>query len=309
MPTVDDLLHLKHWEKQRRLFDFVRPVHGLVKTDPVTVAIVDWGVQRSHRDLKDIEVQGARVIPPGDDFSDDSRHGHGTMLAGIVAAVAPGVNFLAVKFIDARTPATARNAAKAIEFALAQKKGPMVINASWDVSLDDQSLRAALEKAKVAGVLVVAGAGNGGRNNDVTKSCPATYVDEFDNLISVMASDENGRKPGFSNYGRESVHMAAPGRRIFSISTYLVEPTRAAPGSPGPGYRLYDGTSVSAAFVSASAAVLLSRRINLAPLAIRQLLIDTADRGDGGLQGLCQANAQLNLSAAVEAVAQLPSGV
>src|SRR5580765_5912747 len=113
MPTVDDLLHLKHWEKQRRLFDSVRPVYRLVKTDPVTVAVVDWGVQRSHRDLKGIEVQGARVIPPGDDFSDDSRHGHGTMLAGIVAAVAPGVNFLAVKFIDARMPATARNAAKA----------------------------------------------------------------------------------------------------------------------------------------------------------------------------------------------------
>lgn len=77
-----------------------------VSAKSVTVAIVDWGVQKDHWDLKDTVVRGARVIPPGNEppengyFSNDSRRGHGTMLAGIIAGVAPGVKLLAVKFID-----------------------------------------------------------------------------------------------------------------------------------------------------------------------------------------------------------------
>src|SRR2546430_1580213 len=79
---------------------------------PVTVAIADWGIQQEHEDL-DAEMSiGVRIIPPGDDFADDD--GHGTMLAGIIAAgrnnkigvagLVPGAKLLVIKFIDAHTP-------------------------------------------------------------------------------------------------------------------------------------------------------------------------------------------------------------
>src|SRR5438045_9154715 len=122
---MDDPLFPEQWALRALQAEAAWRRLAEVDRRPVTVAIVDWGIQGGHQDLdqRDGMVIGARVIPPDNgDFSDDS--GHGTMLAGIigavhnnstgVAGVAPDVKLLAAKFIDVHTPLTASNAAAAM---------------------------------------------------------------------------------------------------------------------------------------------------------------------------------------------------
>ncbi|NIN34381.1 MAG: S8 family serine peptidase, partial [Gammaproteobacteria bacterium] len=65
-----------------------------------------------------------------------------------------------------------------------------------------------------AGVLFVAAAGNEGQNNDLTPHYPSSY--DRGNIIAVAATDQNDRRAAFSNYGPNSVDVAAPGVYIFS---------------------------------------------------------------------------------------------
>lgn len=307
MPILDDPPYLQQWALEKiGLTEAKEQLRVRGGGKPVTVAIVDWGVQRDHQAFGDgLIVGAARTIPPkSDDCTDDSTEGHGTMLAGIIGGLVPGVQLLIVKFIDVHTTPSADNAAEAIEFALNHQSKPRVINASWDVSLDEGSLlEAAIEKARdqIPGVVVVTGAGNDGRNNDETPSLPATFdAERLSNLISVMASDENDEKPEFSNYGPQTVHLAAPGTGIISTTTYLGAEPPASPGAPyNPGYFLYNGTSAAAAFVSAAAAMLLSIEDKLTPQQVRDRLMRMAEDPNGKLQGLCKGNGRLNISRAL----------
>jgi thermitase len=306
MPELhpNDPLYSEQWALRR--IDAEAAWRRLSEVDcrPVTVAIPDWGVQQEHEDLAPERRAGFRVIPPGDDYSDDD--GHGTMLAGIigarrdnktgVAGIIPDAKLLVIKFIDSHTPPTPDAAADAIRYAISNEA--QLINASWHVSLDRDSLRDAIEQAGRRGILVVAGAGNNGTDNTRTPFFPACY--EYDNLISVMASEEkDDRKAGFSNYG-SNVHLAAPGRRILSTSIYRRAPISAdvLRGEYNPAYRLYDGTSSAAAFVTSAAAMLLSIDDSWKPNEIRDHLIASADECPE-LYGLCQANGRLNLRRAV----------
>jgi len=300
----NDPLYSEQWALQRIDAEAAWRRLSEVECRPVTVAIPDWGIQQEHEDLAPEMRAGFRIIPPGDDYSDDD--GHGTMLAGIigarrdnktgVAGIVPDAKLLVIKFIDADTPPTPDAAAEAIRCAISNEA--QLINASWHVSLDRDSLRDAIEQAGRRGILVVAGAGNNGTDNTRTPFFPASY--EYDNLISVMASEEkDDRKTGFSNYG-SNVHLAAPGRRILSTSIYRRAPVIADTlrGEYNPAYRLYDGTSSAAAFVTSAAAMLLSIDDSWKPNEIRDHLIASADECPE-LYGLCQANGRLNLRRAV----------
>src|SRR5262249_7592003 len=155
--------------------------------------------------LDSAHIDGFRVIPPPPDnnFADDD--GHGTMLAGTIAAIAGNargiagearnVDILAVKITDARTPPSALQAALAILFALS--KGARVINASWHL-LDDSGglLRLAILVAGRLGCVFVTGAGNYGSNNSEYPTLPASFG--FDTMVVAMASDRHDDKCSFS---------------------------------------------------------------------------------------------------------------
>jgi subtilisin family serine protease len=280
----------------------------LVREEPIKVAIVDWGIQLDHEAFKRNRnmVSAARVIPPADgNFSDDD--GHGTLLAGTIAGIAnnvrsggeavPWVRLLAIKFIDALTPPMSENAAEAIRYAV--RKGARVINASWDVGLNSPGLRKAVEEAGDQNVLVVVAAGNDGGNNSQYPTFPANFG--LPNMISVMATDKEDQKPGFSNYGH-SVDIAAPGVNIVSTSPYLCRLPR-FPGSYNPAYRSYSGTSPAAAHVSGAAALLLSINPRWTPTEIRERLMDSVDDVPG-LHRYCRAGGRLNLYRAVERALQ-----
>ena len=278
--------------------------------EPVAVAIVDWGIQRDHEAFgPELVAPGASVIPTGNgNFGDDD--GHGTMLAGTIAGVVtnvPGggravslVRLLAVKFIDVRNPPMSDNAARAIRYAV--DAGAKIINASWDDGLNSRELRDAIKHAEDNNVLVVVAAGNGGGNNADYPAFPASL--RFTNMITVMASDEEDQKPGFSNYG-DNVDIAAPGLNIISTSPYLCRPQASLSPFDIPPYRRYSGTSPAAAHVSGAAALLLSIKPNWTPQEIRACLMEASDRITA-LQPFCPEGRRLNLFRAVES-ALLPA--
>jgi subtilisin family serine protease len=238
------------------------------------VAIVDSGLRRPDgglpADFGQVEpasiCQTPFFFPHGLD-----RDGHGTFLAGTIAAV-PGnstgvispippswnVSLMPVKFFSPAVPPNAACGAFAIVHAALALFHPFqrkVINVSWHVAPGDAglvTLRYALNTAvNVLGCLVVFAAGNDGTDNEIFPLYPARFASEpafQGKVLTVLASDRYDAKTFFSNYGRTTVDLAAPGLRILSTARYLVAP---------PRYAQYSGTSAAAAYVSSGAALVL----------------------------------------------------
>jgi subtilisin family serine protease len=269
---------------------------------PVVVAVVDSGIMVDHPHFRGhlwtTQVNGRDVHgrcfvnADEEDYDLTDQDGHGTMVAGSILATANairGVEIMAVKFFDVTTQPSAANAAAAIGFAVANKAS--VINLSFDLGIGSYALRDAIGAACAADALVVIAAGNTGSDNDRYPLVPACYAKEFpNNVIVVMATNEYDGKPTFSNFGSESVDLAAPGVRIASTRTFFVGDDRAR------RYGRYTGTSVAAALVSGTAALLRSRRPAWKAKDIKNRILQTADT----LPGLrCQMSRRLNLGRAL----------
>ena len=207
----------------------------------VVVAVIDSGVDVNHPDLaaniwtNPGEIAGNGIDDDGNGKIDDvngwdfyiddndprDANGHGTHVAGTIAAVgdnAAGVSgvswsakIMVLRFLDAWGSGTSSNAIAAIEYATAM--GADVINNSWGGGGFNTALKTAIEASDV---VVVCAAGNNGRNNDSIPYYPSSY--DSANLIAVAASDQNDTRASFSNYGAISVDVAAPGTNIYSAA-------------------------------------------------------------------------------------------
>jgi subtilisin family serine protease len=162
-------------------------------------------------------------------------HGHGTVVAGILAAVAPDAMIMPIRVFDDQGQADQFTIARAIHWAV--DHGADVINMSFGTLDDTKVLRDAIAYADKAGVTLVSSAGND--NSD-----DAQYPARYDKVVSVAATNLWDIKAAFSNYG-SAVDVSAPGVSI--IAPY-----------PGGYYAVVSGTSFSAAIVSAEAALLRS---------------------------------------------------
>lgn len=246
---------------------------------PVTVAVVDSGISRAHPDLTTMStprITGARVTQVNPDGEIEDEDGHGTFLAGTIAALTDNtigvasptwtvqdvLTIMAVKFYDPRTPMSSAFAARAIAWAVDNHAD--IINASFHIGMSSQVLLDAVQYASDNDVVFVAAAGNDGTDNDTLPTWPASYP--LPNVISVMASNRHDDKPGFSNYGPSTVHLAAPGVGIWSTHHYFYAVN-------DPKYRRYSGTSASCAYVAAAAAMLRSFSPGLTASDIKEHLI------------------------------------
>jgi subtilisin family serine protease len=164
-------------------------------------------------------------------------HGHGTMVAGILAAVAPDAMIMPLRAFDDRGCGSIYNIAKAVRYAV--NHGAQVINMSFGVTGEGHTLQNAIADAVKAGVTVVASAGN---DNTAAPQYPAAYP----GVLSVAATDLADAKAPFSNFG-STVFVSAPGTNI--ISAY-----------PGGYYAELSGTSFSAPMVAGEAALLRSEK-------------------------------------------------
>jgi subtilisin family serine protease len=253
------------------------------------VAVVDTGIFHAHPDLRsNIWSNPAEILGNGRDddvngYIDDAfgvdaitragsgtdDNGHGTHVAGTIGATGNnglgvvGVNWnvrlMAAKFLNSSGSGSTSDAIRAIEYIVAAKKrghNVVAINASWGGGSFSEALLKSIENANQAGILFVASAGNSTRNNDLTPSYPASY--RATNVVSVASIDSSGQLSYFSNYGLNSVHIAAPGGNIYST----VLPDR---------YGYKSGTSMAAPHVAGIASLSYAA----CPLLNTQRLKDT----------------------------------
>jgi len=162
-------------------------------------------------------------------------HGHGTMVAGILAGIAPRAAIMPIRAFDDQGQSDPYTLAKAIRWAV--DHGADVINMSFGTSQESKTLQDAIEYADKRGVTLVTSAGNDGSQN---RQYPAAY----DQVITVAATDMWDMRASFSNFG-DRIGVSAPGVAI--IAPY-----------PGGHYAVVSGTSFSAPIVSAEAALLRS---------------------------------------------------
>lgn len=257
------------------------------------VAVLDTGIDLSHPDLKGSFVQGYDVVNRDDDPSDD--HGHGTMVAGVVAARANnglgGVgacsrcSLMPVKVIAGNGSGNAADVAEGIRWAA--DHGARVINMSFTLSGRDENVAQAIEYARGRGIVVVAAAGNAG-TADVT--FPAAYP----GVVSVAGTDAADARYDWSSYGGW-VRLAAPGCNLTT--------------APGAGYGDFCGTSSATAFVSGVAGLVRSFAPDLSPDAIAQALSASALRvGDFVSAGRVDAGAVIDSLRAARAVTASTGG-
>ncbi len=252
------------------------------------VADIDSGINLSHPDLnnnlwinpketksdlgKDHDGNGYANDVHGYDFysnqsEPEDQNGHGTHTAGTIAAaknglgvigVAPRVKIMALRFLGPQGEGTTDGAIRAIQYAV--KMGAKIISASWGGSGYSSYLAQAVKDAQNAGVVFVAAAGNEGED----LSYQPTYPASLPGVIAVGASDQNDQLTYFSNFGVNTVMIAAPGNEIYS--TYL-----------NHGYETLSGTSMATPQVSGAVALALSVNPHLSTEQIRNTLCSTAD--------------------------------
>jgi subtilisin family serine protease len=263
----------------------------------IKVAVIDTGVDYSHPDLKnqmlinEIEAKGKPGVDDdqngyvddiyGYDFKnkesdpmDDDVDFHGTHCAGVIAAehnkigiagLLPKGKILALKAIGpsrSGTTGTYIDVISAIDYAIL--RGVHIISNSYG-STDSYSraLEEAIEKANANGIIFVAAAGNDNSNNDNKPHYPSSY--KIPNVISVGAISENGKIADFSNYGKTSVDVLAPGVDIFSTIGKN-------------NYAAYNGTSMATPLVAGMIGLMLDRDLTLTPAELKTHLMTGASK-------------------------------
>jgi subtilisin family serine protease len=216
-------------------------------TNQVVVAVIDTGVDYTHPDLagnmwtNSAEIPGNGVDDDGNGYVDDyygydfadnlpnptDSGFHGTHVAGTIAAI--GNNQLGVIGVDYQARIMALRASsdgnnlpdsaiiEAIQYATLMKgRGVNIvaINESFGGGGSNSTEVAAMQAAGSAGIVFCVAAGNNTANNDTTAFYPASY--RLTNMIVVAATDQNDALASFSDYGANTVDLAAPGVNILS---------------------------------------------------------------------------------------------
>lgn len=282
-------------------------------TRATIVAVIDTGVDFTHPDLaanmwiNGGEIPGNGIDDDGNGFADDvygwnfvgnngnvmDDNGHGTHVAGIIGAVGnngigvAGVNWntriMALKFLDANGSGYLSNAVRALNYAV--QMGARVSNNSYGGGGYDQFMAAAIANARNAGHIFVAAAGNSSLNIDVSPAYPASY--NSDNVIAVASTDRNDRLSTFSNYGVNTVDLAAPGSSILSTL-------------PGGRYGTYSGTSMAAPQVAGAMALIWDRNPTWTYRQVIDAVLNNVDRLSS-LNGLVATGGRLNVYKALAA--------
>ncbi len=263
----------------------------------VVVAVIDTGVDTNHPDLSaNIWINKGEI--PGDNIDNDNNgyvddvngwdfyngdasvchygpdgeaqyeddDDHGTHVAGIIAAVADNQTGIAgvASNIDIKIMTLKINggengggmisdAIEAVKYA--DMMGADICNLSWGTTVYMGGLEEVMRESKM---LFVAAAGNSGTNNDESPVYPACF--KLDNLISVTSIDANGQLNSYSNYGKYSVDIAAPGNDIFSTVV--------------GNYSSLSGSSMAAPQVTGVASLLYAQSDHIYAANVKKMIID-----------------------------------
>jgi thermitase len=285
----------------------------------VIVAVIDTGIDVGHEDLKNNlwtnagetgldkngkdkatngidddgnglidDVHGWNYVSNNNNLTDN--HGHGTHIAGIIGAeagnkkgitgIAPDVSIMVLKYYDPKVPNTdnLKNTIAGIQYAV--KMGANIINYSGGGTDFSQEEHDAVMSAEQNGILFVAAAGNERSNSDEHHYYPADY--KLKNIISVTAIDPTTEVLSSSNYGTDTVDIAAPGQNILSCL-------------PNSTYGLMTGTSQATAFVTGAAVLVMAHKeLYGEPSEIKKYILATGD-SSASLIAKTKTSRQLNL--------------
>jgi type VII secretion-associated serine protease mycosin len=249
----------------------VAEAQKISRGEGVTVAVIDTGVDPSHPDLRNNVLKGKDIVANGSGDGRQDDDGHGTGMAGLIAAhghgsadgalgIAPEAKVLPIRVENTGNHGNSDEVVRAIDYAVSQRT--KVISISWGVG-GTPGLRAAVDRARQADIVIVAAAGN--RPEDVFVTYPAA----IEGVVAVAATDRNGNHASVSVTGSQIV-LAAPGVDIVSANK-------------NGGYRNGSGTSDSAAIVAGAAALVRAKYPNLsADEVVHRLTATATDKGAPG---------------------------
>ena len=245
------------------------------------VAIIDSGVAIDHEDISQKVVartnfSDTKIVKP----EDYDKYGHGTHVAGIVAAahnstgvagVCPDCTILDAKVLNDSGSGSSSAIASGIDWAV--QNGAKVINMSLGQRVSSRTLEAAVNKAWNQGVVIVAAAGNAGTQAKI-------YPGAYPNVIAVAATDNTDSKASFSSYGAKWVDVAAPGVSVYS--TFPNHPfVLGTQNGRSMGYDIASGTSMASPIVAATAALVWGSPAGTANTSVRAKVESTADKISG----------------------------
>jgi hypothetical protein len=298
----------------------------------VIVAVIDTGITYGHADLasniyqnpgetgvdangKDKRSNGVDDDANGfvDDFqgwdfaandnnaNDDNGYSHGTHCAGVIGAKGndgfgmAGINWqvslLPIKFLAANGGGTLADAIKSVEYATLM--GAHIQSNSWGGGGYSEALYSAIVKAGQRGSIFVAAAGNDGENADRSPHYPSSYKNW--NMLSVAAVDHNDALAKFSNYGAQSVHVAAPGVDILSAVK-------------SGGFEKLSGTSMATPQVAGALALIMAAHPNLAPRAVMDRVTHSIDPIES-LRKVTKFGGRINVVTSIENDTVAPESV
>jgi subtilisin family serine protease len=272
--------------------------------DDVIIGVLDTGVNYNHPDLQANmwvnpnpgtypgitgDVHGINAIKMTGSPMDD--HGHGTHVAGTIAAVGnnnTGVvgvawraQIMGLRFLSAQG-GTIGDAITSLDYAL--EMGAHLTNNSWGGGPFNQTLFELIQEARDADQLFIAAAGNSSNNNDVSPIYPATYP--VDNVIAVSAINSVENLASFSTFGPSTVLLGAPGVNVMSTI------------HESPWYQAFSGTSMAAPHVTGAAALLLQHH-NFETYDVIKARLTESARQIPGLQGRVITEGTLDLPGAL----------
>jgi subtilisin family serine protease len=268
----------------------------------VVVAVIDTGIEYSHEDLaanmwkNEIELNGQPgVDDDGNGYVDDiygidtvngdsdphDDHFHGTHCAGTIGAVGDngigvaGVNWniqlMSCKFLGSAGVGYTADAVECLDYIKDMKdRGVNVVatSNSWGCNsffCQSYALQEAIRAQMDSDILFITAAGNENEDNDRNYSFPANY--DIPNIITVAATDHNDERATFSNWGRRSVHVGAPGVEIYST---MLRDT----------YGFLSGTSMATPHVAGLAALLKGDNPGRDWIDIKNLILAGGDSID-----------------------------
>lgn len=285
--------------------------HDIKVNKEVVVAVLDSGVDLDHPDLIDNMWNNVGEIPGdgidndknsyiddvnGWDFIDSDNDpepnivegydytavNHGTVVAGVIAAminsqgvvgVAPQAKIMPLKILGNDGSGNTLVLSQAIDYAV--ENGADIINLSLVGDTYGETLKQSIVNAYNNGVMIIAASGNqeeAGVDLNTNPRYPVCEVDSIDRIFGVAAVDKDWQLTPFSNYGDKCIDIAAPGTGFYSTAFYY--PNEA-------DFQVYyrggwNGTSVAAPVVSATAALIKGNYPELRPYDIYTILKDSA---------------------------------